>query len=221
MSSNFHVDAEVGTLHEVLMCQPGIELHLGSVMDEKKALRLGNVDLTVMREQWATLAKLYTSLGITVVDYKEVLSEGLPGAGISAEVFVAQTLKRFPKADRSTIEAILHEDAKKYTEKKAVTMNQMMVGDATKGEEPLVNAIFTCDPGMLVGPTCILSRMRDSIRQREVEVYKYVMRLLGHDDFFRVKKGVFEGGDGMVMNDTFYCGTGSRSTKKGAQKCYN
>ena len=219
----FHVDAEVGTLEQVLMCQPGVEAYLGSTMPREKALQLESIDINLMRDQWTDLKKMYEGMGVEVVDYKEVLGE-VSNPTMSFDELVSGILLKYKGdkdevgeregAKREIVEALLHEDVAVYGENAAIAMNEVLVGDLDleTDQQVLANATFTCDPGMLIGPVCVLSKMRDPIRQREVKVYETVMRALGHEDFFHVTEGVFEGGDGMVMNNAFYSGAGSRST---------
>lgn len=211
--ADFHVDAEVGTLKKVLMCQPGIEMYLGATQPREKALHLQPIDILVIRNQWDALRNAYERRDIEVVDYKQVLaSTRRSEVSMTVGALLGKIVQRYPEVDSSVLERLLEEDVGDYGEAGAVAMNALLVGDETNDEDTLFNAVFTCDPGMLVGPVCILSNMRDHVRQREVDVYETVMKALGHTDLFKVTDGVFEGGDGMVMNGAFYSGVGSRST---------
>ncbi|MEJ2776112.1 arginine deiminase family protein [Sulfolobaceae archaeon RB850M] len=79
--------------------------------------------------------------------------------------------------------------------------------------KPLVNIMFTRDPGMVMGKTYIMGKMRWESRRSEPEL---LVKVLKPERVIKAEKGYFEGGDFMPMGyGKLLMGFGTRSSALG------
>ncbi|QKR00698.1 arginine deiminase [Metallosphaera tengchongensis] len=78
--------------------------------------------------------------------------------------------------------------------------------------KPLVNIMFTRDPGMVIGKTYVKGRMRWESRKMEPEVFSKILR---PENVLEVKAGFFEGGDFFPLEGRLLMGFGTRSSAIG------
>ncbi|MCG3109584.1 Arginine deiminase [Metallosphaera sp. J1] len=78
--------------------------------------------------------------------------------------------------------------------------------------KPLVNIMFTRDPGMAIGRTYVTGKMRWESRRREPEVFT---KILKPEFTLRTEKGYFEGGDFFPLDGRLLMGFGTRSSGLG------
>ncbi len=77
---------------------------------------------------------------------------------------------------------------------------------------PLVNIMFTRDPGMVIGKTYVKGKMRWESRRKEPDLF---VKLLKPEKVLEVKKGFFEGGDFFPIEGRLLMGFGTRSSGLG------
>jgi len=131
-----------------------------------------------------------------------------------------------------SIDVVLGADVARYGENAAVVMNQQlsMQGYFCKDGEnvPLANIFYARDQSNLIGTTWVWSSMKHDIRKAEVDIYKDVVRhsgILKDSGVVEVEVGekngnlaLFEGGDGIVNNETAYIGLGGRTNLEGVKQ---
>ncbi len=78
--------------------------------------------------------------------------------------------------------------------------------------KPLVNIMFTRDPGMVIGKTYVKGKMRWESRRREPDL---LVKVLKPENVLEVKMGYFEGGDFFPLEGRLLMGYGTRSSALG------
>ncbi|ABP95046.1 MULTISPECIES: arginine deiminase family protein [Metallosphaera] len=78
--------------------------------------------------------------------------------------------------------------------------------------KPLVNIMFTRDPGMVLGGTYVSGKMRWESRRREPEIFTAILK---PKNVLKVEKGFFEGGDFFPLDGRLLMGFGTRSSGLG------
>lgn len=102
-----------------------------------------------------------------------------------------------------------------YTQANALgILKDTIIGeDADLCLRPLVNIMFTRDPGMVMGKTYIAGKMRWESRRTEPEL---LLKVLKPDNVVKAEKGFFEGGDFMPLDyGKLLMGFGTRSSALG------
>ncbi|AWR98427.1 arginine deiminase family protein [Metallosphaera hakonensis] len=78
--------------------------------------------------------------------------------------------------------------------------------------KPLVNVMFTRDPGMAIGKTYIKGKMRWESRRDEPELFREVLK---PEETLQIETGFFEGGDFFPIEGRLLMGFGTRSSGLG------
>ncbi|AWR96851.1 arginine deiminase [Acidianus sulfidivorans JP7] len=93
-------------------------------------------------------------------------------------------------------------------------LKKYIVGDSEDlCVKPLVNIMFTRDPGMVIGNVYVQGKMRWESRRREPELY---VKILKPEKVVKAEKGYFEGGDFMPIGyGKLLMGFGTRSSALG------
>lgn len=80
------------------------------------------------------------------------------------------------------------------------------------------NIYFARDQSNVFLDTCILGNMASNTRKPEVDIIRKALESLGYNNFYQVQNGVFEGGDGMIINGAAYIGSGTRTTPEAVKE---
>lgn len=96
---------------------------------------------------------------------------------------------------------------------KGILKNYIVGDDEDFCVKPLVNIMFTRDPGMVMGNVYVQGKMRWESRRREPELY---VKILKPEKVVKAEKGYFEGGDFMPIGyGKLLMGFGTRSSATG------
>ncbi|BBG25086.1 arginine deiminase family protein [Sulfuracidifex tepidarius] len=98
------------------------------------------------------------------------------------------------------------------TEAKRIGGKLVVAEDEEFCLKPLVNVMFTRDPGMVIGKTYVKGKMRWESRRKEPDLF---VKILKPEKVLEVKRGFFEGGDFFPIEGRLLMGFGTRSSGLG------
>lgn len=240
----FHVLEETAPLRRTLTWGPtGVEAIIARYFPYRDSLFEMEMDVPLARTQAQRFEELLRKNGVDVISVKDLLAEqisrstfdpssrdlgDLEGRIISqcykAKSYYRDRVKtedggRDPGLEEpiSWVGETLKEDAEKYGERVAISLNEML---ANLGGLPLGNILFGRDQTNVVGDTMIWSNMTKPIRQPEVDIWRWA--LSGLVDNLKqvsvVRDGRLEGGDPYVSNGVCYIGVGGRTNREGVRQ---
>lgn len=214
--NKFSVDNEVGTLKKVaLFGPPGIESYLAQFWPKEKSLFFDSFDVEKCQEEFSDLVKILESLQVEVVDLKMAYALTLSEPNLSARQLIKKLNKKVPGSDPRVLERLLDTDIRVYGESHAVALN---IALSYTPEVPMGNIYFARDQSNVLLDTCVLGNMKEDIRKPEVDIVYKALKSLGYTQFLRVKKGTFEGGDGMIIDGKAYIGSGTRTSPEAVKE---
>jgi arginine deiminase len=212
-----NVEAEYSPLKKVAVATPGkekerltprnlLELQFAEIPDPVK-----------LKEQHDVFKSKIASFGIEVVDVREKLKTLKKDDLISLIQFECKLSRKGLEAMPAKELAELVLAGVTFTEAKAKgLLDKTIVGEASDFcVKPLLNIIFTRDPGMGMGRTYIAGKMRWESRRGEVQV---LVKALGIEpkEMVSAEGGYFEGGDHMPIGyGKLLMGFGTRSSALG------
>lgn len=230
---------ETAPLKKVLMWgAPGSEAVLGQLLPKKVSCFETQFDVLGARSEFDSAEALLKQRGVEVILVKDLLAKMIEDKGLQADKSLSDLKSELlskghgyraqysePGTDsvpiQKWLDIVLKEDAEKYGEQTAVTINQMLSG---RDGLPLSNVIYARDQSNLLGRTWVWSSMQHSIRQPEVRLYRTVLDHAGIFNKAGVEQvsvdggGKFEGGDGIAYDGKVYIGVGGRTNMTGVMQ---
>jgi len=216
MNQKFFVQEEVGELKTVgLFGPPGIESYLAQFWPDKESLFFGSFNVEKAQQEFKGLVEILESLQVEVLDLKKVYASTLSEPELSAENLLKKLSEKVPDSDPKILEKMLETDISSYGEKNAVALN---IALSYNPQIPMGNIYFARDQSNVFMGTCILGNMAFTIRKPEVEIIYKALNNLGYSKFLTLNKGIFEGGDGMILGGKAYIGSGMRTTPQAIEE---
>jgi arginine deiminase len=240
----FHVDSEVGTLRQVILHRPGLELSRLTPQNVEDLLFDDVMWAERAREEHDAFAQKLRDKGVVVHLFHELLATALDEPG-AREFLAAEltTATRFgPALEARLDDLVLHAPAESLAE---ILVGGMLRKDLELDEgasllwsylqpmdfllQPLPNHLFQRDNsafvygGLSVNPMSKLARKRETINSRTVWTYHPMFRdsglhfYYGNDSEHHDPANV-EGGDILVIgNGAVMIGMGERTTPQGVE----
>ncbi|BAB66056.1 arginine deiminase [Sulfurisphaera tokodaii str. 7] len=208
MSMLVNVKAEYSPLKKVVVASPGGEKYKLTPKTIYELQYAEIPDPVELKAEHDEFVKKLKDNGVEVVNLREEVKK------LSRETLEKLVLQRsecklnLDSFDKEKLADILISGLSAQ-EARELGANLLVVESEEFCVKPLVNVMFTRDPGMVIGKTYIIGKMRWESRRDEPLVFKEILK---PENVLEVKNGYFEGGDFFPLDGKLLMGFGTRSS---------